>query len=277
MTTTHRQRITTTALIFAFGLLLAPVAKSETSALAKIKARGRLRMLCFPHMRSGFARPDLSQGPTRRIGDASHFEGIDVELMQGFAESLGVELEIHTLETPGYAPLIPALLEGRVDLIASSLTINDERRQLVDFSQPYFTVHKLIISRDDEALESPDDLAGKVAVTIQGSSHQATLNHLGIPKNRQRLVEFTSEYYTAIEEGDADFAVVDSITAARDLGDFPTLEIAFQLPGDEHYGIALPKGSDLRPVLDRYLTAREKSGEMAEIKRRFLSRSNEER
>ncbi len=257
--------------LFAFGLLIGPAADSQTSALAEIQARGQLRMLCFPHMRSGFVRPDLNQGPTRRLGTSSHFEGVDVELVQAFAESLGVELEIHTLDTPGYAPLIPALLAGKVDLIASSLTITEERRQRVDFSRPYFTVHKLIISRDDEALKTSADLADKVAVTIQGSSHQETLGQLGIPEKQQRFVEFTSEYYTTLEEGQADFAVVDSVSAARDLADFPTLAVAFQLPGDEHYGIAMPPGSDLRPVLDRFLTALEKSGELAEIMRRYLS------
>lgn len=251
-------------------LLAAAGAAAGPSAVETVQQRGKLIMLSFPHMGSTFVRPDLSYGPTKRVAPAGHFTGIDIELMSSFAESLGVELEVRTLEEPGYAPLIPALLDGTADLLASSLTITADRREQVDFSEPYFTVYPTVITRRDSQIAKIEDLAEHTAVTIAGSSHQEQLRGLGFPEKQEKHVEFTSEYYTEISEGNADFAVVDSITAARDLADFPDLEIAFRLPGEEHYGIALPPGSDLLPLLDRFLARTKANGELQRVIERYL-------
>ena len=247
-------------------------ADAGTSALEAIQERGTLTMLSFPHTRSVFVRPNLEYGPTQRLGPAEHFVGIDVEILQAFAAHLGVDLEIRTLETPGYGPLIPALLDGQADLLASSLTITEARREIVDFSDPYFTLYPVIITQKNSPIHSVADLDGRTAATIAGSSHSERLAALGIPEARMLYVDFTSAYYTAILEEGAEFAVVDSITAARDLAEFPDLEIAFRLPEEEHYGMALPPGSDLLPVLNRFLAGLKKSGEL----QRLIDRNLEE-
>ncbi|NJL30034.1 MAG: amino acid ABC transporter substrate-binding protein [Thermoanaerobaculia bacterium] len=249
-----------------------PVDRSQTevrsaggSHVAAIKERGKLVMLCFPSMESAFSRPNLEHGPTHRIGTAEDFEGIDVELSAALARRLGVALEIRTLDTPGYGPLIPALVEGKVDLVASSLSITPERSAKVDFSVPYFSVYRAVVARKGSAIAAPSDLAGKKAAVIPGSSHHEILRRLDFDDANVYPVEFSAEYFTAVDDGEADFAVADSTTIDRNLKHFPRLEVAFRLPGEDHYGIAVPKGSDLLAELDALIEEAKASGELALI------------
>jgi len=267
------------AVLLAAGLLTGCAAPDEEpekaagSHLAEIREEGKLVMLSFPSMEGSFVRPNLESGkPTQRVGAAEDFAGVEVDLMQRFAERLGVELEIHTLDAPGYGPLIPALTEGRADLIASGLSITEERREVVDFAEPYYTVHKLVITREDSEIDSVDDLPGHTAVAIPGSSHEEHLRRLGIAGEDIYPVEFTSEYFTAVEDRDADFAIVDSTTARRNLGNLSRFVVAFQLEGEDPYGWAIPKGSDLRGELGAFLEEVRASGELQEILDRHLER-----
>lgn len=252
-----------------FGLLLlAGSSLAGESQLQSIRARGRLVVLCFPNYDGAFSRPNLERGPTRRVGGREDFAGIDIELADSLARSLGVQLEIHTLEEPGYSPLLPALLAGEADLVISSLSITEKRKELVDFSDPYFSSYSLVVARKDAKIGGPTSLGKKRAVAIPGSSHEEYLRELGLGKEDLVPAEFTSEYLTALAENAADLAVVDSNTVDLDLKAFPELEVAFKLPKDDHYGIALPKGSDLLPVINEWLAGIKRSGELAEIFRR---------
>ena len=256
--------------LMALAILLLAVrgASGETAQLEAIKTRGKLVALCFPTYDGAFSRPNLDRGPTRRVGQRADFAGIDIELAASLATRLGVELEIHTLEEPGYSPLLPALLAGEADLVISSLSITDKRKELVDFSEPYFSSYSLVVARKDAKIAIPADVANKKAVAIPGSSHEEYLRELGLGKEQLVPAEFTSEYLTTLAEGQAELAVIDSDRVELDLAAFPELEVAFKLPKDDHYGIALPKNSDLLPAINSWLAEIQKNGELAEIFRR---------
>lgn len=245
----------------------APTADAPTadSHLARVLEQGKLEMIAFPHQESHFVHADLSLGPMPAYGPDRHWAGIDVEIMRRFAAELGVELWIRRVSEPSYGALIPDLLAGKGDLVASSLTMTPTRQAAVDFSRPYFTIYQVVIAPQGSALAGPEDLAGKVGAVIPGSSHEERLLALGVPREQHFHTAFMLENYIAVDEGDADFALVDSGSAERVLPKMKSLEIAFRLPGEEHYGIALPPGSDLKPRLDAFLEKLEASGELAEI------------
>ncbi|MGB8435766.1 MAG: lytic transglycosylase F [Burkholderiales bacterium] len=76
--------------------------------------------------------------------------------------------------------LLPALREGRGDLVAANLTITPERKQLVDFSEPVYTgVSELVVTGPGApAIKSIDDLAGKTVLVRKSSSYYENLEHL---------------------------------------------------------------------------------------------------
>ncbi len=236
------------------------------SATETIRQRGKLVMLCFPTLGGGVS-PNLEHGATRRSGTSEHFVGLEVTLMEKLAARLGVELEIRTLEEPGYAPLLPALLEGRADLVASTLSITPERRKIVDFSIPYQVVYQVVLARQGSGIRSTDDLADKVAVAARGTSHHQHLKRMGISDQNLRLVEFVEEYFTELAEKRADFAIIDSLIP-DELDEFQNaqtenrLEVALTLPEVDSIAIALPPGSDLKQPLDALIRELTESGEL---------------
>lgn len=230
------------------------------SALAAVKARGKLIMLCFPHQESPFIRVDVEIG-------IDQYDGIDYEIMTGFARSLGVTLEVHPVK-PSFATLVPALLAGEGDVIASSFSITPERRQKVDFSRPYFAVHTVVLERKDSHLASPADLAGKTAATVAGSSLEERIKELH--PGRIHHVDFTRWNYDALSEQQADFTVLDDTSTLRLLPLYRDLKVAFQLPGVDDYAFAVAPGSDLREPLDRFLDDLRRSGRLDKIIQFYL-------
>ena len=242
------------------------------ASMAEIQERGELIMLCFPHQRSLFANVDLSKGPMPRLGTAENFSGVDVDLMEAFAAELGVELKIRPVSAPSYSALIPDLLAERGDLIASSLSITEERRRQVDFTRPYFTVHPVVVRRDGHKLDSLEQLKSLRVAVVEGSSHHQRLQRMGFDPSRLVLFEFTIEVFDAMLDDLADAGLVDSVIApGRDGVIVGDLEVVLTLPGEEHFGIAVPKGSDLRERLDTFLTEMEESGRLEAIAKRHLA------
>jgi hypothetical protein len=96
-----------------------PAAPALATALAEVQARGRLIVLTSPGEFSALMR-ETSPG---------EFAGLDVELMRTFTRALAVDLEIRKVAS--FAELVPALVRGDGDAIASYFTMTEERSRLV--------------------------------------------------------------------------------------------------------------------------------------------------
>ncbi|MDA8017511.1 MAG: transporter substrate-binding domain-containing protein [Thermoanaerobaculia bacterium] len=256
------------------AILPASTRASDTSTatrdLDQIVESGQLIMLTFPHQESIFARTNLDQGvPMPRLGGYSDFVGIDVDLVKSFADSLGVELKIRPVSEPRYSALIPDLLNGRGDLIASSLTITEERQELVDFSRPYFEVYPVLVTRAGSDVSTFEQLNDLVGVVTAGSSHEERLNRMGIEPATLLRVDFSIETYATVLEGNADYTLADSLSARRFVDTEPGLEVAFRLEGRDDYGVAVRKSSTkLLSALNGFLEGAHASGEIE----RFLAK-----
>ncbi|MCB1035814.1 MAG: amino acid ABC transporter substrate-binding protein [Acidobacteria bacterium] len=262
-------------LLLALGCQAAPESGTATapeSHLARIKERGKLTILCVPHQESIFARTNLEKGPMRPVGTSEYFEGADIDIMSAFAGHLGVELEVRPAigegGIPGYRDLIPALLKGDGDVIASSFSITEERKEKIDFSDPYFTIYPAVLVLADGPIRTLDDLAGKTASTLPGSSQEEHLRAAGFSVENGNLVlkEFQFENTSALLEGEVDFTVQDSTSADRLVAEYPELRIVGPLADvRENYGYGIPKGSDLAGELNSFLAEIKDNGELERI------------
>lgn len=97
------------------------------------------------------------------------YQGFDMDLIRAIGKEMGKEVEIQNI---GFDGLIPALQAKNIDLIISGMTITEERKQNVLFSEPYYDAGLTMIVRDDEQdIKSFKDLKGKkVAVQIGTTS-----------------------------------------------------------------------------------------------------------
>jgi membrane-bound lytic murein transglycosylase F len=234
--------------VFGFGLLLAaaPAAASATT-IATVKERGRLVVLTFPHALSSFMKA---------TGEKDSYVGVDFDLMRAFASRLGVQLEIRTVER--FDDLVPALREGRGDVIASSFSITPARRELVDFSRSYFPILIFAMARQGSGIAAPADLAGKSGCVVAGSSQEERMNRLA--KARKHYVQSSGDCWTAVSAGVADFTLLDSTAVIAHMDEYPKVMKAFQLPESDAYGFAVTRGSDLRAELDGFIEQARQSG-----------------
>ena len=203
-------------------------------------------MLCFPHSTSEFIRQK-----------GNGFEGMDYDILKAFASTHKVELTVRPV--PEFSALIPWLLEGKGDVIASAFSITDERQKKVDFSDSYFPVKIMIVTEKKTSYQSTTELANKKAAVVEGSSREAFIrNNITavtiVPVAKTRLA------YEAVLAGKADYAPVDSTSAMTDLEEYPDLDIAFTFPEKMGYGFAVNKGSDLANALSTHIRRLRSSG-----------------
>jgi glutamate transport system substrate-binding protein len=164
------------------------------------------------------------------------------------------------------------LQAGSVDIIVATYTINDARREKVDFAGPYYVAHQDIMVRSDSTVRSFEDLTGKRVCTAQGSTSYENLI-LKNPNTQPVQRDTYSECATALEHGE-----VEAVTTDRDIlsgyvhqanGVFRILNIAFS---DEPYGIGVAKGDmAFRAFLNDRLAAVEANGDWARAARYSLS------
>ena len=251
------------------ALVLLGAGALSASDLADVKARGKLIMLTFPAVEDPFVSVDLDAMRTQGVKltdmrDPEAFHGIDVELVKGFAQSLGLKLEIHP-ETGGYGDLLPALTSGKGDLVASRLTITPKRQEAADFSAPYFSQWVVAAVKPNSKLDKLDDLKGKRVAVMKGSSHFEFLPGLNL-NPEIRLTGFNMESYTAVLEGQSDYALMDSRAEVGQpvSAQFSDLHVGLRVRRSDQ-GVMVRKGSDLRPALDAYIEGIRKSGELDKL------------
>ena len=106
------------------------------------------------HMATNAAFP-----PYEMVADDGSFEGIDVEIAGKIAEKLGLELVVDDMD---FGSVITSVQSGKSDIAMAGLTVTDERKENVDFSDTYATGVQVVIVPEDSDIATIDDLQGKL-------------------------------------------------------------------------------------------------------------------
>ncbi len=93
--------------------------------------------------------------PPYEYVEGNEFVGIDVEIAKAIAEKLGMELQIEDVE---FGSIIGGVAEGKYDMGMAGLTVTEERKQSVNFSETYATGIQVIIVKDGSSISSLDDI-----------------------------------------------------------------------------------------------------------------------
>lgn len=96
--------------------------------------------------------------PYEMVDENNNIIGIDAEIAAAVAEKLGMKLEIKDM---AFDSLITAVSSGAVDVVLAGMTVTDERKEAVNFSESYATGIQVVIVTEDSSIASIDDLAGK--------------------------------------------------------------------------------------------------------------------
>ena len=105
--------------------------------------------------------------PYEMTKDDGSFEGIDVEIAGAIAEKLGLELQIDDME---FDAALLAVQQGKSDIVMAGVTVTDERKQVMDFTDSYSTGVQVIIVPEGSDIQSVDDLEGHSIGTQRGTT-----------------------------------------------------------------------------------------------------------
>ena len=192
--------------------------------------------------------------------------GFDVALARQIAEDMGKELVIKDME---FGNLITELNNGTVDLLAAGLSPTEERKQQVDFSEPYYFGEQSIIIREEDAdkYKSADDFEG-ASIAAQVNSIQEGIVKEQFPKANLVSLPKLPEEIMSLTTGKVDGVVVEVAVAEGFIAQNPGLMIAdIEVPYDATGScIAVKKGNtELLEQINKTIAEVKENGKMDEF------------
>ena len=145
-------------------------------------------------------------------------EGFDIDIANALCEEMKAECEFITQDWDG---IIPALLAGKFDAIIASMSITDERKQQVDFTNKYYNTPPAVAAPKGSDIKgaTKEDLAGK-SIGVQGSTTHSNYAEATFTDSDVRLYPTADEYKLDIVNGRID-AVSDDIIVLQEWLDTP--------------------------------------------------------
>ncbi len=214
-------------LLTVLCLCLTFVGCGSGKSLEDVKSAGKLVMATSPDF------------PPFESLEGSEVVGIEVEILEKFAEEIGVELEIKQMD---FDSVLPGVQSGKYDVGVSGITITEDRKKNADFTNPYFMASQAIVVLKDSDIKSKADLKGK-KISVQTGT---TAEEFCMAEGYEVLAyQANNDACSALTSGKVDAWVVDNEVAidlsAKTNGATIVLDEAMT---SEPYGFAFPKGSE---------------------------------
>jgi glutamate transport system substrate-binding protein len=170
-------------------------------------------------------------------------EGFDVEIAKLIAGEMGIAADkVNFIESVS-ANREPFIQQGKVDFVVATYTINDKRKQVVDFAGPYYVAGQdiMVAKGNPEAIAGPDDLAGKKVCSVTGSTPAENIR-TNYPDAKLTEFDVYSKCAEALKNGQVQAVTTDNVILLGLISQDPE---AFELVGkpftEEPYGIGLKK------------------------------------
>jgi glutamate transport system substrate-binding protein len=194
-------------------------------------------------------------------------EGFDVEIAKIIADELGIGEDGITWTETVSANREPFLQEGRVDFVVATYTINDARKEVIDFAGPYYQAGQdiMVAAGNPLGITGPDDLAGTTTCSVEGSTPAENIR-TNYPDAEITLFDVYSKCAEALKNGQVDSVTTDNVILlgiiAQDPESFELVDNPFT---EEPYGIGVAKGDDeFRSFINDVLEAAYADGRWAE-------------
>lgn len=219
------------ALFVLMGLLaLALVGQAAAGTLDEVKKRGKL----IAGVKTDFP-------PFGYVDSSGKNLGFDVDVAHIFAKTLFDDENKVELVAVTSGNRIPFLQSGKIDIIIASVTVTDERRQVVEFSDPYFMSGGLLLVPKTSPIKGVEDLAGKTVAVIQGAIQDKDIEQLAPKADRVKFGK-VSEAVLAVKGGRAEAFSQDDILILTLAKENPDLKAVGKPFTPRPYGIAVRKG-----------------------------------
>jgi polar amino acid transport system substrate-binding protein len=171
--------------------------------------------------------------------------------------------------------MIQAVADGQFDMAADGITITDERREIVDFSDGYINIEQRLLARIDEerfdSVQSFIDNSELVIGTQTGTTNFETASDL-LPADRIQAFEQFPFAVQALIAGDIDAVIIDETAGQGYVGvNADQLKLVGESMSSDQLGFIFPKGSDLVEPINAALAALRANGTMDTLAERYFS------
>lgn len=278
--------------VLCLGLVAGACASDDNPAIEG--EPGDSESIAAPEFEEGTTMAAIQQRGTINVGtkfDQNLFglknptndeiEGFDVEIAKIVAQAIfGGTLE-EAAEKINFIETVSAVREaeiqkGSVDMIVATYTINDSRKQLVDFAGPYFIAGQdIMVAKDNDDIEGVEDLNGKKVCSVQGSTSLRNVQQQAPQSDTSISFERYTDCATALRDGRVDAVTTDNVIllglVEENPDDFKVVENTFT---EEPYGIGIKKGDQaFRDFLNDTLEEAYESGAWEEAFERTVGQA----
>ena len=193
--------------------------------------------------------------------------GIDADIARAIGEEMGMEVKI---EDMAFDSIIPAVTSGKADFGAAGMTVTEDRKKNVDFTDTYATATQVIIVKEGSDIAGPDDLTGKKIGVQLGTTGDIYADDIEDAKVERYNKGF--EAVQALTQDKIDAVVIDGEPAKEFVAEADGLKILDEAFTEEEYAIAVAKDNDdLLKKMNEALASLKESGKIDEIVAKYIS------
>ena len=205
--------------------------------------------------------------PYEYVDDNGDIVGIDAEIAAALAEKLGMELEIKDME---FDSLITACAGGSIDVVLAGMTVTDERKESVNFSDSYATGIQVIIVKEDSDIADADGLEGKLIGVQSGTTGDIYCTD---DYGQDNVKQYANGALAieALKNGQVDCVIIDNEPATAFVAANEGLKILETEYVTEDYAIAIAKeNTDLLEKINDAMAELKADGTIDKIVSKYI-------
>jgi len=196
--------------------------------------------------------------------DGKTIVGFDIDLGQAIAKKLGVTLEVKDIKFDG---LIPSLMGDKIDIILAGMSVNEERKQSVDFSDIYYTGLQVLVVKEDSSMKTAADMNGKkIGAQLGTTSEKAAKGIAGITL---KALDKVDQLMLSVKNGQLDGVVVDDtvgVEYVKSIKGLKIVKVAEINIGESGMGVAVKKGNkELLQIVNDTIKELKSNGEFDKL------------
>lgn len=235
----------------------ADTAAEETEAAAETEAAGGVLVMATN-----------AEFPPYEFHEGDKVVGIDADIAAAIAAELGMELEIEDI---AFDSIIPEITSGKADMGLAGMTVTEDRKMSVDFSDTYATASQMIIVKEDSTIAGPDDLKGVVVGVQLGTTGDIYVSDLEADGTVVERYNKGFEAVQALTQGKIDAVVIDGEPAKTFVSQTEGIKMLDEAFTEEEYAIAVKKGNtELLDKINAALKTLKEDGTLDEIVAKYI-------
>ncbi|MDM5315412.1 transporter substrate-binding domain-containing protein [Fictibacillus sp. b24] len=248
-----KKRISILAVVFSMFVLAACGSSESSDGGIELKKDGEFNFIVsgeFPPFSSVDSNGDLT--------------GFDVAVGKAIADELGLKAVPEKFKFHG---AVSAIKADRFDAAVASHTITEDRKQAVNFSEPYYYSGPVIFTRPDSDIKTKEDLKGKEVAVSKGSTYEKSAQDF---TDQIKNYDSDATALRALSEGKHDAVITDAITGKQ------AIEKGFKIVEQEQLGtseqaIAVKKeDKELLKAINKALKKMKDNGELEKLSKEYI-------